>query len=86
MAGITFLNMLLGELVPKRIALVDPEKFAVAVALPMRFLTWVATPVHVVLIGLTRMLLRLLRMNRRVAGRSARRRSACSSPKARSRA
>lgn len=59
-AGITFLNMLLGELAPKRIALVDPEKFAVAVAVPMRFMTALAKPFAFVLIGLTRMLLRLL--------------------------
>jgi putative hemolysin len=62
-AGITFLNMLLGELAPKRIALVDPEKFAIAVALPMRFMTWLATPFAFVLIGLTRLLLHLLRMD-----------------------
>jgi putative hemolysin len=63
-AGITFLNMLLGELAPKRIALVDPEKFAIAVALPMRVMTWIATPFAFVLIRLTRMLLRLLGMDR----------------------
>lgn len=63
-AGITFLNMLLGELAPKRIALVNPEKFAVAVALPMRFMTWLATPFTIVLIGLTRLLLRALGMQR----------------------
>ena len=63
-AGITFLNMLLGELAPKRIALVDPEKFAIAVALPMRVMTWLATPFAFVLIALTRALLRILRMDR----------------------
>ena len=62
-AGITFLNMLLGELAPKRMALVDPEKFAVAVALPMRFMTLLAMPFAFVLIGLTRVLLRVLRMD-----------------------
>jgi putative hemolysin len=62
-AGITFLNMLLGELAPKRIALTDPEKFAVAVAVPMRFMTWLAMPFAFVLIGLTRLLLRALRLN-----------------------
>jgi len=63
-AGITFLNMLLGELAPKRIALVDPEKFAIAVAVPMRFMTWLATPFAFVLIALTRLLLRLLRLDK----------------------
>jgi putative hemolysin len=63
-AGITFLNMLLGELAPKRIALVDPEKFAIAVAAPMRFMTWLATPFAFVLIRMTRILLRMLRMDK----------------------
>jgi len=62
--GITFLNMLLGELVPKRIALVDPEKFAIAVALPMRAMAWLAAPFAFVLIALTRLLLRVLRLPR----------------------
>ncbi|NCT68943.1 MAG: HlyC/CorC family transporter [Rhodanobacteraceae bacterium] len=60
---ITFLNMLLGELAPKRMALVDPEKFATAVALPMRLMTWLATPFTVLLTSLTRLLLRALRMD-----------------------
>ena len=41
-AGITFVNMLLGELLPKRLALVNPEKFAVATAIPMRMMTAIA--------------------------------------------
>ncbi|GAA0705964.1 hemolysin family protein [Dokdonella soli] len=63
-AGITFFNMLLGELAPKRIALVDPEKFATAVAVPMRFMTWLAMPFAFVLITLTRALLRMLHMDK----------------------
>ncbi|MGA9332962.1 MAG: hemolysin family protein [Rudaea sp.] len=63
-SGITFANMLLGELLPKRIALVNPERFAIATAIPMRILTWIAAPFAVVLIGITRALLRILRMNR----------------------
>ena len=62
-SGITFIQMLLGELLPKRIALVDPERFATATALPMRLLTWLASPFAFVLIQVTRGLLRLLRMN-----------------------
>ncbi|MGH8171525.1 MAG: hemolysin family protein [Rhodanobacteraceae bacterium] len=61
-SGITFIQMLLGELLPKRIALVDPERFATATALPMRVLTWLATPFAFVLIWITRMLLRMLNM------------------------
>ncbi|HEV7489557.1 MAG TPA: hemolysin family protein [Rhodanobacteraceae bacterium] len=62
-SGITFIQMLLGELLPKRIALVDPERFAMATALPMRLLTWLASPFAFLLIWITRALLRLLRMN-----------------------
>jgi putative hemolysin len=63
-SGITFIQMLLGELVPKRIALVDPERFAIATALPMRVLTWLASPFAFLLIWTTRGLLALLRMNK----------------------
>jgi putative hemolysin len=62
-SGITFIQMLLGELLPKRIALVDPERFATATALPMRLLTWLASPFAFFLISVTRGLLRLLGMN-----------------------
>lgn len=63
-SGITFVNMLLGELAPKRIALVDPERFAIATAVPMRFMAWLARPFAFVLIWLTRHLLRLLGLDR----------------------
>lgn len=63
-AGITFANMLLGELLPKRVALVNPERFAIATAIPMRILTWIAAPFAFVLIRITRGLLRIMRMNR----------------------
>jgi putative hemolysin len=62
-SGITFIQMLLGELLPKRIALVDPERFAIATALPMRLLTWLAAPFAFFLISVTRVLLGLLRMS-----------------------
>ncbi len=62
-SGITFVQLLLGELLPKRIALVDPEQFATSTALPMRALTWLATPFAFVLIWATRVVLRLLRMD-----------------------
>ena len=63
-SAITFANMLLGELVPKRVALVNPERYAVATAVPMRVLTWAATPFAFVLIRLTRLILHVLRMDR----------------------
>ena len=63
-AGITFVNMLLGELLPKRVALLNPERWAVLVAIPMRVLVWIAMPFAFVLIAITRGILRLFRQNR----------------------
>ncbi len=63
-ASITFINMLLGELLPKRLALVNPEKFAVATAIPMRVMTAIALPFAFVLIWITRSVLHLLRLDK----------------------
>jgi putative hemolysin len=63
-ATITFCNMLLGELLPKRLALVFPERVAVATAIPMRVLTSIASPFAFVLIWITRALLHLFRLDR----------------------
>jgi putative hemolysin len=63
-AGITFVNMLLGELLPKRVALLNPERWAVLVAIPMRVLVWIAMPFAFVLIAITRGILRLFRQTR----------------------
>jgi putative hemolysin len=63
-SGITFMNMLFGELLPKRLALVNPEKFAVATAIPMRIMTAIATPFAFLLIWITRMILRMLGVDR----------------------
>lgn len=41
---ITFLSIVLGELLPKRIALLAPERLASAVAPPMRWLALIASP------------------------------------------
>src|SRR5690606_16390809 len=43
--GITYLTLVLGEIVPKRIALTHPERIATVVARPMHALSVVATPV-----------------------------------------
>jgi magnesium and cobalt exporter, CNNM family len=61
---ITFVTMLLGELLPKRVALVNPERFAVATAVSMRVLTTISLPFAFVLIWCTRAMLRLLRLHR----------------------
>lgn len=57
---ITYLSLVIGELVPKRIALNDPEQIACAIARPMRLLSrWTAPLVH--LLGAsTDFLLRLM--------------------------
>ena len=44
-ALITFLSLIIGELVPKSIALSRPERWAVALSPLMRLLTWVACPI-----------------------------------------
>lgn len=43
-ATITYLTLILGELAPKRLALNDPDRVAVAIAAPMRFLSRVTAP------------------------------------------
>ncbi|MEX2116471.1 MAG: hemolysin family protein [Bacteroidota bacterium] len=62
--SITYLSLILGELVPKRIALNNPERIATLVAGPMRFLSRIASPV-VKLLGLsTNAILAVLRIRR----------------------
>jgi len=58
---ITLLTLVLGELVPKRLALSRPEMYALAFARPMRLLSSVMRPVVRLLNGLTELVLRLLR-------------------------
>ena len=61
---VTTINITVGELVPKRAALVAPERLAQAVAIPMQALAWVMTPFVWFLELITGALLRLLRLNR----------------------
>ncbi|TAE58305.1 MAG: HlyC/CorC family transporter [Nostocales cyanobacterium] len=42
---ITYLSLIIGELVPKRLALNNPEKIAIAVAVPMKVLATIVAPV-----------------------------------------
>lgn len=58
--AITFFSVILGELVPKRLALSSPERIAALVAGPMRLLAVVTKPAVVTLNTLTDLLLRLL--------------------------
>lgn len=61
---ITFTTIILGELLPKRIALLAPERIAAAVAMPMNLLSIVATPAVWLLSFTTRNLMRLMRLDR----------------------
>jgi len=61
---ITYLSLIVGELVPKRIALVDPEGVASAVARPMRLLSRIAAPAVWLLDRSSILVLRLLRLDR----------------------
>jgi putative hemolysin len=59
---ITYFSLILGELVPKRIALGSPERIASAVARPMKWMARLATPVVRLLTLSTSFVLRLLRV------------------------
>jgi len=58
--AISYLTLIFGELVPKRLALQSPERIAVLVAGPIRTLATIATPVVRVLGGSTDLVLRIL--------------------------
>jgi putative hemolysin len=57
---ITYLTLIVGELVPKRLALNHPEPIAVAVAFPMQLLAKIASPISYLLGISTDAILRLL--------------------------
>lgn len=57
---ITFLTLVLGELVPKRIGLAIPEKYAMLVAYPMDLLSRIAAPFVWLLSATTEAIVRLL--------------------------
>jgi putative hemolysin len=62
--GITFLSLVVGELVPKRIGLNNPERIAARIAGPMHLLSRLAAPLVWVLTGATEILLRFLGIQR----------------------
>lgn len=62
--AITYLSLILGELVPKRLALNNPERIAVFIAGPMRFLARIASPAVHLLGASTNVILALFRMRR----------------------
>lgn len=57
---VMFLSILLGELVPKRIAMANPEKVAKKIAGIMRFVAWITSPVIWALAKSTALCVKLL--------------------------
>jgi putative hemolysin len=57
---ITYLTLIIGELVPKRLALNNPERIAAAVAIPMQMFANIASPVVYLLSASTDLVVRLL--------------------------
>lgn len=60
--AITYLSLILGELVPKRLALQSPERLAAIVARPMRLISRAASPLVHLLTSSTNLVFRLLRI------------------------
>jgi putative hemolysin len=63
-AAITYVSIIVGELIPKRLALVAPEQLAGWVALPMRAFAIAMMPFVWILSVSTRLVLRVLRLDR----------------------
>lgn len=61
---ITYFSVVLGELVPKRLALQNPEGIACSIAKPMRGLALIFSPIVWLLSVSSRLLLKLLRLDR----------------------
>lgn len=59
-AGITIASLIIGELVPKRLALVSPERIASMIAKPMAAFTWLIYPLVRLLSSVTETTLRVL--------------------------
>jgi putative hemolysin len=59
---ITYLSLVIGELVPKQMALANPERIATLVAQPMRWVTKLASPAVGLLTASTRLVFKLLRV------------------------
>ena len=61
---LTYISLILGELVPKRLGLVHPERVAALVAGPMTLLATIGRPIVFVLIKSTEAVLTVLRVSR----------------------
>ena len=60
--SIAYVSLIIGELVPKRLAMTDPERTAAIIALPMQLLARLSRPIVYVLSASTGTVLRLLRV------------------------
>lgn len=60
---LTYVSLIIGELVPKRLGLTNPEKIASLVAGPMRTLAAIGRPLVFLLTSSTELVLRLLRIS-----------------------
>jgi putative hemolysin len=60
--GITYFSLVIGELLPKRLALHNPERFASAMAGFMKFLSRLCAPLVVLVSGSTRVIMSALRL------------------------
>ncbi len=61
---VTTINIVVGELLPKRVALIAPERIAQLVAFPMQAMTWLMAPFVWALNGMTGLLMRMLGLKR----------------------
>lgn len=66
--GISYLSLILGELVPKRVALIYPEAISAALARLMHGIAQVGAPIEWLLSTTTDLILRLLPLRREPAG------------------
>lgn len=58
-----FFVIVFGHLLPKRLALLNPEKTALTVSLPIRVFGWILRPVVLVFTGFTSLIMRILGKN-----------------------
>ncbi len=61
---VTSINIVIGEILPKRTALIAPERLAQAIAVPMQAVSWLMAPFVWALNGTTTVLMRLLGLRR----------------------
>lgn len=59
---VTYFTLVLGELLPKRIGLANPEKIAKFVSRPMRVVTWITYPFIWLLTGSTNLLVKVFNL------------------------